>query len=127
MAPRLLGVGMGRTILIVEDDDLLRVQLRRLFTQRGYEVATAASIAAFLAALATARFDACLFDLSLPDGDGLEAWATAAPDRLDTTAVLMTAHGTEDVARRATRLGVRAMLAKPLDLPVLLAAVAGTG
>jgi len=117
--------GMGRRILIVEDDDLLRAQLSRLFTGRGYEVETAASISAFVTAVAGSRFDACLFDLSLPDGDGLEAWAAASEHQCEATAVLMTAYGTDQVVRRAERLGVRAILGKPLDLPTLLAAVGG--
>lgn len=104
----------------------LRVQLRRLFIRRGYEVETAASISTFVAAVAANRFDACLFDLSLPDGNGLDAWASARLHQHSTTAVLMTAYGTEDVARRAARLGVSTILGKPPDLPVLLAAV-GSG
>jgi ActR/RegA family two-component response regulator len=36
----------------------------------------------------------------------------------------MTAHGTDAVALEAARLGVRAMLGKPLDVPALLAALA---
>lgn len=126
MAPPLLEGSMARRILIVDDDDLLRAQLCRLFTRRGYEVETAASISAFVAAVAASRFDACLFDLSLPDGNGLDAWASARGHQGDTTAVLMTAYGTDDVARRAARLGVQTILGKPLDLPVLLAAV-GSG
>ena len=126
VASSLLQPGMGRRILIVDDDDLLRVQLQRLFTRRGYEVATAASMSEFIAALASGPFDACLFDLSLPDGSGLDAWESAGAEQRHATAVLMTAYGTDDVARRATELGVRAILGKPLDLPVLLAAV-GSG
>jgi DNA-binding NtrC family response regulator len=126
MAPPLLDASVGRRILIVDDDDLLRVQLRRLFSRRGYEVETAASISAFVAAVAASRFDACLFDLSLPDGNGLDAWASVRLHQGDATAVLMTAYGTDDVARRAARLGVHTILGKPLDLPVLLAAV-GSG
>jgi DNA-binding NtrC family response regulator len=126
VAPRLLGRSMARRILIVEDDDLLRAQLCRLFTGRGYEVETAASISEFVAAVAASRFDACLFDLSLPDGNGLEAWARARAHQREATAVLMTAYGTDEVARRAVRLGVHTILGKPLDLPVLLAAV-GSG
>ena len=117
---------MGRRILIVDDDDLLRVQLQRLFTRRGYEVETADSLTAFVAALAGSRFDACLFDLSLPDGDGLDGWERAGLPPGDTTGVLMTAYGTDDVTRRAAQLGVRAILGKPLDVPVLLAAVASS-
>ena len=110
-------------ILILEDDPVLTRQLRRLLTSRGYEVQHVGSVAAFVACAGSERFDTCLLDVSLPDGDGLEAWAAVRARQQDAVAVLMTAHGTMEVERRAAALDVRAMLAKPLDVPVLLSAI----
>ena len=94
LASWLLIDGMGRRILIVEDDDLLRAQLSRLFTGRGYEVETAASISAFVTAVAGSRFDACLFDLSLPDGDGLAfvRLSRAVSTTADVPIIVLTSH-----------------------------------
>ena len=114
---------MGRRVLILEDDEILLKQLGRLLAGRGYEVHGAASVAAFLKTAAAEPFDACLIDVSLPDGDGLDAWAAAREGQPDAVAAVMTAHGTPEVERRAADLGVRALLPKPLDVPALLAAL----
>jgi len=109
-------------VLILEDNAPLIRQLRHLLTTRGYEVRETSSVATFLATAAAERFDACLLDLWLPDGNGLDAWATARKG-CQTPAILMTAHCTPEVERRAAALDMSALLPKPLDVPALLAAL----
>jgi len=104
---------------------LLAKQLRRLFTSRGYDVHAVGSVGEFQSVAANARYDALLLDLSLPDGNGLDAWSTARTTQAGAIAVLMTAHGTDDVERRAEGLGINTMLPKPLDMQTLLAAIDG--
>lgn len=116
---------MERRILILEDEPLLAKQLARLFARRGYEVHSASSVAQFLALALRLPFQALLLDLRLPDGDGLEAWARARGAQAGAVVVAMTAHGGADAARRADELGVRAVLAKPLDVSSLLSAIRG--
>jgi two-component system KDP operon response regulator KdpE len=114
---------MRRRILILEDDAMLRKLLRRLFSARGWDVCDTGSVTAFLDAAAEAPFDACLFDLSLPDGDGLDAWNRARRSQPDARPVLMTAHGGRGVDERASALGVLTTLAKPFDIATVVAAV----
>ena len=57
-------------------------------------------------------------------GYDVEVAGSVAAFRAGAAAVLMSAHGTGEVRAEAERLGVRAMLAKPLDVPALLAALA---
>jgi len=64
-----------------------------------------------------------LLDLSLPDGDGLSAWAEARSAQAGAVAVMMTAFRSPEVTRRAEDLGIRALLPKPLEVPLLLAAL----
>jgi DNA-binding response OmpR family regulator len=115
---------VGRCILILEDEPVLTKHLRRLLVARGYEVHVAATVGAFLAVARRQRFDAFLLDLSLPDGDGLSAWAEARSSQEGAVAVMMTAFRSPEVARRAQDLGIRALLPKPLEVPLLLAALA---
>ena len=114
---------MGRRILILEDEPLLTKHLRRLLLARGYEVQVAGTVGAFLVAARRQRFDALLLDLSLPDGDGLNAWAEARSAQAGAVAVMMTAFRSPEVARRAEDLGISALLPKPLEVPLLLAAL----
>jgi len=114
---------VGRRILILEDEPLLTKHLRRLLVARGYEVQVAGTVGAFLVAARRQRFDALLLDLSLPDGDGLSAWAEARSVQAGAVAVMMTAFRSPELARRAEDLGIRALLPKPLEVPLLLAAL----
>jgi DNA-binding response OmpR family regulator len=114
---------MGQRLLILEDDLLLAKHLGRLFSSRGYEVRAVHSVAAFREATAREQFDALLLDLSLPDGSGLDAWDERRACQSGAGAVLMTAYGCDGVAARAAGLGIRALLAKPLDVLRLLSAV----
>jgi len=116
---------MGQRIAILEDDDTLRKHLGRALAARGWEVVATASCAAFLAATSVERFDACLVDVSLPDGDGLEAWARTRPHQRMATALAMSATPTDAILARATAVGVTRFLAKPIDLATLVEACAG--
>ena len=114
-------------MLILEDERLLTKHLTRLFVARGYEVHTVATVASFLAIARGERFETLLLDLHLPDGDGLSAWAETRGMQTGARAILMTAHGSADVAARARDLGIHAILSKPLNLSLLLASVGDAG
>jgi DNA-binding NtrC family response regulator len=111
-----------RRILILEADAVIRQHLACLFTGRGYVVHPADSVAAFVQAARAEAFDACLLDLALPDGDGLQAWDAVRDAQPNAIAVLMTPHRTAEVNQRAAALAVRATFQKPLDVRRLLAA-----
>ena len=116
---------MARSILILEDEAVLRKHLCRSFERRGFDVRGAGSVAEFLAAARDRRYDTVLLDVSLPDGDGLEAWALARVLQGNAEALVLTSQRLADVAPRAARLGIRTLLSKPVDLPTLISAVNG--
>ena len=113
-------------MLILEDERLLTKHLARLFAARGYEVQTVGTVASFVAVARGQRFEMLLLDLHLPDGSGLDAWAAARDGQAGARAILMTAHGSPEVAARARELGIHAVLSKPLNLSLLLASFADT-
>jgi len=121
-----LGFGqplVTRRVLLLEDDEMLAKYVGRLLARRGYEVCTASTVRAFRAAALGSRFDVLVLDASLPDGDGLDAFAEIRDAQFAAAVVLMTARGTPEVVRRAHGLGVEDVLAMPLDTAVLLSAV----
>lgn len=123
LAPRLLPMGfVAARILILEDDPTLRRQLSRLFAGRGCEVAATDCVASFVDAACSRVFDACLLDLWLPDGNGLDAWEQVRTQQDGALAVVMSGEPTEQAYARARALGCSDLLAKPLDLATLLAA-----
>ena len=115
---------MPARILILEDDTVLRRQLGRTFAARGCEVVETASVAGFVEAAACGAYDACLLDLWLPDGNGLDAWERVRPSQGGALAVVMSGEPTAEALARARALGCAELLAKPFDLTVLLAAYA---
>jgi DNA-binding NtrC family response regulator len=110
------------SILILEDDAVLRRNIGRLFAARGYDVVETQSVAAFVRAAATRIYSALLMDLWLPDGNGLDAWERVRPSQDGAVAVLMSGQPSPDTEERARRLGCTRFLQKPLDLGSLLAA-----
>ena len=65
---------MTLLILVVDDEADLAGLMRDMLEGAGYEVATAESGAVALALLDTARFDAVVSDLRMPDMDGAGLW-----------------------------------------------------
>lgn len=115
---------MGRRILILEDDTVLRRQIRRVFATRGWEVVEADCVARFVDAASTGTYDGCLLDLWLPDGNGLDAWERVRWCQNRAVAVVMSGDATAEARARAERLGCADLLAKPFQLSTLLAAYA---
>jgi len=111
------------TILLVEDDDRIAGELRRVLEAEGWSVLLAASAEAGLAQAVEEKCDLVLTDFRLPGASGtvLLKRLHAAQPRLPV--ILMTAHGTAETAIEATKLGAYDYLLKPFDMPDLLAAV----
>jgi two-component system response regulator PilR (NtrC family) len=69
--------------------------------------------------LKSERFDLCLTDMRLPDGDGLDLVAWIQENRSTLPVAVITAHGNVESAVRALKLGAFDFVSKPLDLGVL--------
>src|SRR5256885_6586799 len=65
------------------------------------------------------RFDLCLTDMRLPDGDGLDLVAWIQESKASVPVAVITAHGNVESAVRALKLGAFDFVSKPLDLGVL--------
>ena len=68
-------------------------------------------------------YDLCLFDVALPDGDGVELLGRMRAQKLDTPVVVMSGHATIEAAVRATRLAGCSTSSKPLRTDALLITV----
>jgi CheY-like chemotaxis protein len=104
----------ARRMLIVEDHDASRNVMRSIFSRRGWQVETAASLGEARAKLEPTP-DCLVLDLMLPDGDGEDLLRSVRASGLPTRVVVTTA--TNDPARlgAATALGPDALLRKPID------------
>ena len=108
-------------ILIVEDNTLVASGIRAGLELHGFTSDTAASVAQADAHLAARGYDACVLDLGLPDGDGmalLRRWR-AAGQMLPV--LILSARTTLQDKVEGLQSGSDDYLAKPFDLPELVA------
>jgi DNA-binding NtrC family response regulator len=109
----------AQTILVIDDDAGIRVSLRRFFTGKGFQVHEAESLASAREVFASARPDAVILDYLLPDGNALELLPRLRELDPEVPIVLLTAHGSIDLAVRAIKEGAENFLTKPVELEAL--------
>jgi two-component system, NtrC family, response regulator PilR len=111
------------SVLLVDDEpdilELLELALRKM----GLEVDKAGNVREALAKLAAHRYDLCLTDMRLPDGDGLQVVQHIAQRNLDVPVAVITAHGNMENAVTALKTGAFDYLSKPVSLDQLRALV----
>jgi len=107
-------------ILIVDDDHQLRMSFERLLAAEGFEVRTASSGEAGIAAVREAAPDVVIMDVRMPGISGLEAYAAMREIEPRLPVIIMTAYGTTDIAIEATKLGAFDYILKPFDIPDIL-------
>lgn len=110
---------MSQDILVVEDEESLRVNVSRYLVSQGHQVEAAADATSARAMLAKRGYDIMITDLRLPDGDGMELLEEASTISPGTIVLVMTAFGTLDSAIRAFRHGAYDYLPKPFSLDEL--------
>lgn len=107
-------------ILVVEDEASIRFGIRDFLESSGYEVAEAESCQAAVEIFQAARPDAAIIDYLLADGTALELLPRLKATYPEVPLVILTAHGSIDLAVRAVKEGAEQFLTKPVELPSLL-------
>ena len=110
-------------VLVVDDEDTIRLVLAKYLRTRGFDVATAASGDAALEALAGARFDLMLCDVRMPGLSGVEIVPSALDTDPDLGIVMLSAVNDAPTATEAMSHGVLDYLTKPIELEQLYNAV----
>ncbi len=103
-------------ILVIEDDNKIRAILKEILEEKDHEVEEAQDGAEGLKKLEQGIFDLCLCDIKMPKMDGLEVLEKAKETGIPTNFVIISAHGTIDVAVEAVKKGAFDFLQKPFDL-----------
>ncbi len=111
-------------VLVVDDEPDQRELLS--MTLRGMHLSprTANDVAAARRMLAGERFDLCLTDMQLPDGDGLDLVKWIQQYSPSVPVAVITAHGNMETAVRALKLGAFDFVSKPLNVAALRKLVA---
>ncbi len=112
---------MHKTILIVDDDALMRRSLSISLGQAGYTTLTAANAEEALDTVHTQSPDLILLDIGLPGMDGLEALRTFRRQTVNLPIIFVTARRRELDEIVGLELGADDYITKPFDMDVLLA------
>jgi len=110
------------TVLIVDDEELVRWSLRERLRKDGYTVLESGTVASAIEKL-TPAVDLVLLDQRLPDGDGLTLLRQIKESSPDTLVILMTAFSTVENAVAAMKHGAYHYLNKPFNLDDVSAVV----
>ncbi|HEY6560066.1 MAG TPA: sigma-54 dependent transcriptional regulator [Polyangiaceae bacterium] len=102
-----------RRVLVVDDEENLRVVLRTLLRRHGYEVETAANGDEALGLVSSFGPDCILTDVRMPRMGGLDLLATLKAKGNEATVIVMSAYGNMDLAIEAMKAGAYDYVQKP--------------
>src|SRR4029079_17923976 len=94
-----------RRVLVVDDEENLRLVVRTFLKREGYEVAVAASGEEALALVEAFGPDVILTDVRMPKMGGLDLLATLKAKQHAATVIVMSAYGNVDLAIEAMKAG----------------------
>ena len=114
---------MPASVLIVDDEKNILLTLNQSLQLANYRTELAQSGKLALEVVSARPVDAVLMDVKMPDMDGLTALARIHELKPGLPVIMMSGHGTIDTAVKATQLGARDFLEKPIARERLLVAL----
>lgn len=110
---------MKKQVLIVDDEPDLRSLLSITMSRMNLKCFEAENIERAKKLLLSQKFDLCLTDMRLPDGDGLDLVDHIQQHYADLPVAVITAYGNVETAVRALKFGAFDFIAKPVKLETL--------
>lgn len=107
-------------ILVIDDEKSIRNTLKDILEYEKHEVVLAADGMEGLEQVQNQSFDAILLDIKMPGMDGIEVLEKINATQPEVQVVMISGHGTVDVAVKAVKMGAYDFIEKPLDLNRLL-------
>lgn len=105
--------------LIVDDEPDIRELLGLTLARMEVDSEQAGNLADAYRQLSAGRYDLCLADMRLPDGDGIELVRHINEQYPELPVAVITAHGNMETAIEALKAGAFDFVSKPVNLPVL--------
>lgn len=107
-------------ILVIDDDEQIRIVLQQLLNRSNYEVDVAKDATEALVKLWTNHYDLALTDLMLPDLHGLKLVSMVQTMPIHAEFLVVTGNDSPENREEASRLGIAAYFVKPFDPDDLL-------
>ena len=108
------------SVLVIDDEPAVRFGIRDFLQTHGFDVEEAGDCRAAQEAFRCNRPDVAILDYLLPDGDALQLLARLKEVDATVPLLILTAHGSIDLAVRSIKEGAEQFLTKPVDLGSLL-------
>lgn len=115
---------MSKLILIVDDEESIRVSLKGILEDEGYQVLSAENGTDALDMILEEVPDLVLLDIWMPGMDGIQTLEKIKKHLAELTVVMMSGHGTIETAVKATRIGAFDFIEKPFSLDKILITIA---
>ncbi len=112
--------GVGRCILVADDDSAIRQLLRTLLEEGGYGVEEATTGQEALDGLKSGTYDLVLLDMRMPDMTGIEVLKQLREKTGEVPVIFITAYGSPNIAIQASSLGAYSYITKPFELDDVL-------
>lgn len=117
---------MNASILIVDDDEMVRRVLRRMLETAGYEVREAPNGKVAMQECERQPVDLLITDIFMPEQEGMETISSLRRNRPNLKIIAISGVAGDHYLKMARLLGARATLQKPLRLGVVLETVRTT-
>lgn len=116
---------MSKNILLIDDDKLILMTLKRLLIREGYQVTTALNGQAALRKMEEDGFDLIISDIKMPEMDGIETVKKirellAQRRKPPIPEIFITAYAKEEIYQKALELKAAGYIQKPFDVKTLL-------
>jgi len=108
------------TILVIDDDDQLRISFCKLLKEENYAVISSASGEAGIDIVEQNPLDLVILDMRLPGINGMETFKRIKKIDSKLPVIIVTAYGTTQIAIEATKMGAYDYVLKPFDVPEML-------
>ena len=114
----------GEKVLVIDDSaEILDIMEKLVLDPNGYSFLGARDGQEGLRKAVAGNPDLIVMDFQMPRMTGLEVLDALQKRRCDVPVILMTIHGSEEIAVQAFRLGVKDYIIKPFEVNVMLAAI----
>ncbi|HEY8183834.1 MAG TPA: sigma-54 dependent transcriptional regulator [Thermoanaerobaculia bacterium] len=115
-----MSVQTRNQLLIIDDEAVIRMAMRKFLTAAGFEVCEADNRATAIAQMRRYRPDAIILDYKLPDCTAIDLLPQLQALNESAAIIVLTAHATIDLAVAVMKHGADQFLTKPIELPTLL-------
>ena len=110
------------TILVADDESIIRLGLKHILEEAGHTVYTAENGTQAIKQAESCQPNLVILDIKMPELDGLEA-ARLLLNKTQVPVIFLTAYGEQELIERAARLPIMGYLVKPIKETELLAMI----